>query len=346
MTPLARLDGSASQRLVLGDARRTGLEAGSVNLVVTSPPYWKKRDYGHEGQIGLESTAAGYVRSIMQCLEEWQRVMHPTASVFLNVGDTYYKNSLVGIPFLIEQAASADGWYVRNRIIWAKTGGMPDPVKTRLTNRHEYVLHLTRSTSYYYDLQGYSEEHHNGSNPGDVWQMGLDRHMGSHLAPFPKELVRRVIDLTAPKQVCGECGKPRERITARTAQLDETRPQAKRAMELAAAANLTDEHIAAIQATGVSDAGKALKVQTGTGKNSRHVQRLAAEAKLALGGYFREFTFAKRITVGWTDCGHEAWRRGVVLDPFVGSGTTLKVAAEKGVDAVGIDLTDWQSQPS
>jgi DNA modification methylase len=331
----------AEARFHKGDARSTGLEDDSVDLVVTSPPYWKKRNYDHDGQLGLESTPAGYVAALLECLNEWRRVLRPTGSVMLNVGDSYFNGSLVGIPFLLEQAAVAEGWLVRNRIIWAKSSGMPDPVKNRLAVRHEYVLHLSPSKTYYYDLLGYSESFGNGSNPGDVWQINPERNMGPHLAPFPKELVERAICVAAPQAVCRTCGLPRIRVTRRTGQLDVTRPQGRRAMELAEQAGLTDEHIAAIQATGVSDAGKALKVQTGTGKNSRHVQRLAAEAKLALGGYFREFTFAKRVTDGWSDCGHNDWDRGTVLDPFVGTGTTLEVATGMGRHGVGVDLTKW-----
>ena len=327
--------------MIVGDARSTGLPDASVNLIVTSPPYWKKRDYGHVDQIGQEATPAEYVEALRLCLVDWQRVLHRTGSVFLNVGDTYWKHSLAGIPFMVEQAAVDAGWKVRNRIIWSKAAGMPEAVKNRLTSRHEYIIHLTRSMAYYYDLHGYATEHHNGANPGDVWQLTLDRSMGRHLAPFPRELVQRCIDLTAPREVCAVCDEPRQRITKRTAQLDPARPQAKRAMELATLAGLTPEHIAAIQAHGVSDVGKAMQTQTGTGKNSARVQHLAAEAKAALGGYFREFTFAKRITVGWTDCGHDDWRRSVLLDPFAGSGTALRVADERGIDSIGIDLIDW-----
>jgi hypothetical protein len=88
----------------------------------------------------------------------------------------------------------------------------------------------------------------------------------------------------------------------------------------------------------VSDAGKALRIQSGTGRNSAEVKILAAEAKEVLGGYFREFTFALRETVGWTDCGHSALSRGVVLDPFAGTGTTLRVASAMGRSAIGVDL--------
>lgn len=328
-----------------GDARKTKLPARSVDLIVTSPPYWNKRDYGHSDQIGLEPTPDAYVASIMECLDEWKRVLRPHGSVFLNVGDTYFNKSLLGIPGQIEWQAAKGDWLIRNRIIWAKESGMPDPVKNRLANRHEYVIHLAYKPAYYYDLVGYSEEFGNGANPGDVWTINPERNLGQHLAPFPRELVRRAITLAAPQQVCATCTLPRRRIVERTAELDPSRPQARRAMKLAEETGLTPEHIRAIQAFGVSDVGKATKFQTGTGRNSLDVQRLAAEAKVALGGYFREFTFAKKRTVGWTDCGHGTPGRGVVLDPFAGTGTTLKTAMDEGRDAIGVDLVNWMNQP-
>lgn len=321
-----------------GDARKTGLPEDSVDVIVTSPPYWNKRDYGHSNQIGLEPTPDAYVTAIMECLDEWKRVLRPHGSVFLNVGDTYFNKSLLGIPGQIEWQAAKDKWLIRNRIIWAKVSGMPDPAKNRLANRHEYVIHLTYRPDYYYDLSGYADEFGNGANPGDVWTINPERNLGAHLAPYPRELVRRAITLAAPLQVCATCGVPRRRVTERTAELDPSRPQARRAMELAKEKGLTPDHIRAIQAFGVSDVGKATKFQNGTGRNSLEVQRLAAEAKAALGGYFREFTFANKRTVGWTDCGHGSPARGVVLDPFAGTGTTLKTAIEEGRDAVGVDL--------
>ena len=341
---LADWESAPSKQIVTGDARSTGLKDDSVDLVVTSPPYWQKRDYGHDDQIGQESTPQGYVSAMMECLAEWKRVLRPTGSVFLNVGDTYHKKSLVGIPGRIEAAAVDAGWLVRNRIIWTKDGGMPEPAKNRLANRHEYVIHLAPKQSYYYDLYEYAEAYGNGANPGDVWHINPERNMSAHLAPFPQDLVRRAVMLGCPPQVCETCGEPRKRILERTRILDPSRPQAKRAMELADAAGLSDDHIRAIQATGVSDVGKATKFQNGTGRNSKSVQALAAEAKDVLGGYFREFTFAKKVTTGWTDCGHGTPARGVVLDPFVGTGTTLGVAVGLDRDAVGVDLVPMVDQ--
>lgn len=321
------------------DARKIPLEDSSVDLVVTSPPYWRKRDYGFSDQIGQEATPQEFVQNLMVALREWRRILTRWGSVFLNIGDTYRNRSLAGIPGRLESAACDDGWVLRNRIVWTKEGGMPEPARNRLANRHEYILHLAVTSDYYYDMIGYSEKYGNGSNPGDVWDIPLRRSLGGHLAPFPDELVERVLLLAAPTAVCVKCGSPRTRIIEKTGELDPQRPQARRALQLAREKGLTKAHIAAIQATGISDAGKALRVQNGTGRNTDEVKRLACEAKIALGGYFREFTFARKRTTGWTKCKCATpFRSGIVLDPFVGTGTTLRVAHTIGRNAIGVDL--------
>ena len=329
----------AQAELYVASADSLPLEDRSVDLIVTSPPYWKKRDYGFSGQIGQENSAEKYVETLARCLREWKRVLSETGSVFLNIGDSYYKKSLMNIPGMVEQQAISDGWICRNRIIWAKPTGMPEPAKDRLANRYEYIIHLTKSRArYYYDRRGYSDLLGVEATPGDVWTFSPDRSMSSHLAPFPRELVRRAITLGCPHAVCANCGKPIERVERRTIQLDLSRPQAKRAMEIAKEKGLTKEHIEAIQSFGISDVGKATRFQNATGRSSERVVKLATEAKEALGGYFREFPFAKWETVGWAGCDHDELRRGRVLDPFVGTGTTLDVALDMNRDSIGVDL--------
>lgn len=323
---------------LIGDARATGLPPASVDIVVTSPPYWRKRDYGHPDQIGQEATPEKFAAAIGDCLAEWSRVLRPTGSVFLNIGDTYGKRGLAGIPWRIETVAAAAGWTLRNRIVWAKTSGMPDPARNRLANRHEFVLHLVRRADYFYDLAGYRDLLGANANPGDVWLIEPERNRSAHLAPFPAGIARRAIVLACPTMVCRDCGQPSRRIEERTTDLDESRPQARRAMALAQQGGLTDAHLRAVAATGLTDTGKSASFQNGTGCNAADVQRLAAEAKTVLGGYFREYANTKRVTVGWTDCGHGALARGRVLDPFAGTGTTLRAAKELGRDAVGFDL--------
>ncbi|MEM7066819.1 MAG: site-specific DNA-methyltransferase [Cyanobacteria bacterium P01_B01_bin.77] len=326
---------------IASDARRIPLIEGEADIVITSPPYWLKRDYGVDGQIGLEKDPNDYIDNLVQCMREWRRVLPNWGSVFINIGDTYHKGGLAQIPGRLEHAATNDGWVLRNRIIWAKTSGMPDPAKDRLKSRHEFILHFTQKRNgYYYDQYGYSSKYGNGTGPSDVWTIGLKPKSNKHLAPFPEELVDRIITLACPEQVCSKCGTPRTRIIERTLNLDESRPQARRALELAREGGLTKEHLLAVQATGISDVGKATKTQTGTGRNSDQVKLLAKEAKAVLGGYFREFTFAKKKSVGWSKCAcKRKFRRGVVLDPFMGTGTTLAAATAAKRSSVGVDLS-------
>src|SRR5439155_24690438 len=103
----------------------------SVDLVVTSPPYWRKRDYKLEGQIGQEETPEEYVAEIIKAIKEWRRVLRASGSIFVNIGDTYWRKSLSGIPSLIESHARLADLVVRNRIVWIKKGGRPEPARDR-----------------------------------------------------------------------------------------------------------------------------------------------------------------------------------------------------------------------
>ncbi len=321
------------------DTRDIPMEDDSVDIIFTSPPYWQKRDYGFEEQIGQEDTPEEFIDTLIECMDEWERVLKPTGSLFVNIGDTYDNRSLVGIPEMLMRATRENGWLVRNKILWAKPSGMPEPAPNRMANRHEYIFHFTRNNDYYYDLHAYSKEYGNGSNPGDIWNVGFDRNTGDHLAPFPSELPERALTMAGPRAVCSECGEPLKREMVRTTKLDESRKQARRAMEIYEDSDLTEKHIRAVQSVGISDAGKAMEIQDGTGRNADDVQELADEAKEVLGGYFREFTFPKKETGGWSGCDCDApTEPGVALDPFMGSGTTLQAALKMGLNAVGVDL--------
>ncbi len=322
------------------DGHQLELESDSVNLIVTSPPYWKLRDYGVENQLGQEDKPEEYVSDLVDALNVWEEFLHPKGSVFLNIGDKYENKSVVGIPGMFAEKARESGWTIRNHIIWTKKNGIPSPVKDRLVPRHEHIFHLVRDDDYYYDLFGYSQVFGNGSNPGDVWNMDHDRNTGDHLAPFPRELVQRAVTLACPPAVCPECGKPHTRKIERPLKnLNQDRPQARRALQKFEDSNLTEEHLKAIRAVGISDAGKAKEIQDGAGNNDAVIQELADEAKEVLGGYFREFTFPQPTTVGWSGCECNADALpGMVFDPFAGSGTTINTAYELGYQAWGTDL--------
>ncbi|WP_456429959.1 DNA methyltransferase [Rhodocaloribacter sp.] len=318
------------------------LPKGSVDLIVTSPPYWRRRDYEHPNQLGQESTPEAYIEALVGTLEGWCPLLRSHASVFINLGDTFRNGFLVGIPARFEVAARQAGWNVANQIVWTKTVGRPEPRPYRLAGRHEVIFHLTRTrraTHYFFDLFALARDLGQTANPGDVWNLHPARSRSNHPAPFPPELARRTILLACPERVCSVCGRPFKRRLQQTAELDPSRPQAARAMELFKKHNLTDDHLAAIRAMGISDAGMGKLLQNGAGRNAKQVQRLASEAKKALGGYFREFTFAPKRHVGWEGCDCAAPTvPGTVLDPFMGSGTTLCVAQELGRNALGVDL--------
>jgi DNA modification methylase len=169
------------------------LEAESVRCCVTSPPYWGLRDYGADGQIGLEPTPDEYVARLVGVFRELRRVLTKDGTLWLNLGDSYagggcggggkfmdmrkegawslrahlrgFKKApsglkpkdLVGIPWMVAFALRADGWYLRSDIIWAKRNPMPESVKDRPTKAHEYVFLLSKSESYFYDADAIAE---------------------------------------------------------------------------------------------------------------------------------------------------------------------------------------------
>jgi len=164
------------------------LDAGSAQTCVTSPPYWGLRDYGHDEQLGLEETYEEYVANLVKIFREVKRVLKDDGTLWLNLGDSYVNNSkpgggdptigkrnigaseyspavvsglpsknLVGIPWRVAFALQADGWYLRNDIIWNKPSCMPSSATDRCTVCHEYIFLLSKKPKYYYDHEAILE---------------------------------------------------------------------------------------------------------------------------------------------------------------------------------------------
>ena len=126
-------------KLINGDVRQvlSELEPESVQCVVTSPPYWDLRDYGSDGQLGLEATPEGYIDNIIDVFREVKRVLSNDGTLWLNLGDGYLQKKLVGMPWRVAFALQQDGWYLRQDIIWHKPNPMPESVRDRCTKAHE-----------------------------------------------------------------------------------------------------------------------------------------------------------------------------------------------------------------
>ena len=171
------------------------IEDESIDTCVTSPPYWSLRDYGEEGQIGLEDTPEEYVENLVKIFRKVRQKLKPEGTLWLNLGDTYAMSSmrggekecsgnvgahkhysegsikkgareipsglkpkdLIGIPWRVAFALQADGWWLRQDIVWAKPNPMPEPVKDRCTRSLEFVFLLSKSKKYYYDHEAILE---------------------------------------------------------------------------------------------------------------------------------------------------------------------------------------------
>lgn len=121
-------------KLYVGDALEVmkTLKCESIDMFMTSPPYWGHRDYGIRGQIGLEATPEQYIQTLVEYFHELKRILKSTGSFYLNMGDTYVKKTLQLIPARLTIALQKDGWILRSDIIWFKPNHMPSSVKDRL----------------------------------------------------------------------------------------------------------------------------------------------------------------------------------------------------------------------
>lgn len=178
-------------QVLAGDCRErlAALPEESIHCCVTSPPYWRLRDYGVNGQLGLEATPEEYVTKMVSVFREVRRVLRKDGTCWLNLGDVYNGSGhkdvqinspkqitnrggntqlgtnvshlkpkdLVGIPWRVAFALQADGWWFRQDIIWAKPNPMPESVTDRCTKSHEYIFLLSKSARYHYDAEAITE---------------------------------------------------------------------------------------------------------------------------------------------------------------------------------------------
>jgi len=230
------------------------IESDSIQCVVTSPPYWGLRDYGTDDQLGLEETPEEYVENMVKVFRGVKRVLKDDGTCWLNLGDSYARTpnsqvsqsglcatknddkkyeyshkknygdiikpkDLVGIPWRVAFALQADGWYLRQDIIWHKPNPMPESVTDRCTKSHEYIFLLSKSAKYFYDndaiaektltmdnsdrdrdltklnntpgrskMNGLKTNNYQTRNKRSVWTINTKPYKDAHFAVFPPKL--------------------------------------------------------------------------------------------------------------------------------------------------------------
>lgn len=217
-------------RVLEGDCREAvlSLPTGSINTVITSPPYYWQRDYEVNGQFGLESTIDGFVSNLREAFAAIKPALADDGNVFLNLGDTYYsakgkphgqdnkhrsrrlpglravdgpglglpRKSLIGIPWRVALALQQDGWTLRSAIMWVRNSAIPEPTsKDRPWRKYEHIFLFSKSPRYYFNRDGLEGEE-------DVWYIEPDRRSlarGTHYAPYPRKLVERCINAGTPE---------------------------------------------------------------------------------------------------------------------------------------------------
>lgn len=230
--PLAE---ALSTRILIGDciASMRELPDQSVHTCVTSPPYFRLRDYEMDGQIGLEDTPDAYVARLVEAFREVRRVLRDDGTLWLNLGDTISGKQLLGVPWRVAFALQADGWFLRQDIIWSKPNPMPESVTDRCTKAHEYIFLLSKSARYFFDAEAISEPAADSSvarlmqptlasqagsarvpgktngnmkavgngktrNRRSVWTVTTKPFKGAHFATFPPDLIEPCILAGSP----------------------------------------------------------------------------------------------------------------------------------------------------
>ena len=350
------------------------LPDASVHCCVTSPPYWGLRSYlpkehaDKHLEVGSELSHHQFVAKMVEVFREVWRVLRPEGCVFLNLGDGYANDGkwggatggkhaeylhggesrigrekrvtglkpkdLIGTPWRVALALQDDGWWIRRDIIWHKETCMPEPVEDRCTTSHEYVFHLTKAESYFYDWFAIAEPVESGAsdrasvhtnmgrkrsvgggsvrNKRSVWTINPQPFKGSHFATMPPLLAETCI-LAGTSEVgcCPHCSAPWERIVEK-GEPDE-------AWRKASGADSSGSY-----------AGQSTKGHAAAG-----VQDASAVKARILDGMREKITAAWRMTC---ECPIAKPVPCTVLDPFAGAFTTAMVADRLGRDCIGVDL--------
>lgn len=297
-----------------------------IDCVVTSPPYWSQRAYSNGG-IGLEKSWEEYINNLLAIICEVKRILKPSGSFWLNIGDTYQRKSLIGIPWRVALAMTdKQGWILRNSVIWNKVKGAPDNTKDKLRNLYEHIFHFVKAERYFYDVDAIR------SKPRQA-----------------KVINGSVVSATGVSGV-----RYRRQIELSTALNNSERTNALNAL---------NEVLEEVQLGKISDFRMIIRgQQRTTHSDSARVSGRARELS-ERGFYFLKYhPNGSKPSDVWDILPEDTQKRtlhfaaypedickipilatcpqsGIVLDPFTGTGTTNLVASQLGRKSIGIDIS-------
>ena len=222
--------------ILFGDCKETlaAFLPKTARMCVTSPPYYGLRNYGDEDkQIGQENTPEEYIQNLVEVFREVRDVLTDDGTLWVNIGDSYYnyrpgkgqglvkqtvsktkqdlpdkcarrgnklkglkEKDLIGIPWMLAFALRADGWYLRQDIIWSKPNPMPESMRDRCTKSHEYLFLLSKNQNYYFDVDSIKEPTVTGKGmkrKRSVWNINTSSYKDAHFAVYPEELITPAI---------------------------------------------------------------------------------------------------------------------------------------------------------
>jgi len=329
---------------VVSDKQASNAASGSKQARDVCPKCGAKRI---DAQLGLEATPEEYVEKMVAVFRHVRRVLRDDGALWLNLGDSYngymanqratsisarnqsarpnFKSGhgprtrglkpkdLVGVPWRVAFALQADGWYLRQDIIWHKPNPMPESCRDRCTKAHEYIFLLTQKPRYFCDMEAVKDVAQTGgnidapatgkANKRSVWTIPREAYPEAHFATFPQKLVEPcILAGTSAKGCCPECGAPWRRVVE------------------------SEKHFL----SGSGQSGKKI-----AGKHGPKCQGGGNT------GDIRRGPVIESRTTGWEascECETDGPCPCIVLDPFLGSGTTAAVAAVYGRDWIGIEL--------
>ena len=354
-------------RILCGDAKTqlAELEDGSVQCCVTSPPYWGLRNYGHADQLGQEKTPEEYIERLRQVFAEVRRVLRDDGTLWLNLGDSYARQAgddatrgrantgqqrnrpppgykpkdLIGIPWMVAFALRADGWYLRQKIPWVKRNSMPESVTDRPASACETIFLLSKSEKYYYDHESVKLPASMAFQNDSRWQTGSnDRNEKKGYADagaqYPKSLHRIFKNGHGSTLTGGLWGRHNlgDAIPEKERRTDKQRGHSRKH---AGFNERWDAMKKAEQCSGWRTTRNSDWFFEGL-LNNEQGDPLAFVVSPAICKEEHFATFPPTLIKPMILAGCPA--DGVVLDPFLGSGTTSAVSAALGRRSVGVEL--------